>query len=98
MCNEGDTKVNFTIPESLPNGDYLLRVEHIAIHGASSKGGAQFYLSCGQVRVTGGGNGDPSPLVAFPGAYSPSDPGILIDIYWPVPKNYTPPGPPVWRG
>ncbi|KAL3431712.1 glycoside hydrolase [Aspergillus tetrazonus] len=96
--SNGATTVNFTIPSSLPDGDYLLRVEHIALHGAGTEGGAQFYLSCGQVSVTGGGNGDPAPLVAFPGAYDPTDPGILINIYWPVPTNYTPPGPKVWSG
>jgi hypothetical protein len=76
--------VTFTIPAATPSGDYLIRVEHIALHVAQSTGGAQFYLSCGQITVTGGGSGTPGPLVAFPGAYSASDPGILIDIYYPV--------------
>ncbi|KAL4803373.1 glycoside hydrolase [Aspergillus unguis] len=96
--SEGATKVNFTIPKTLPDGDYLFRVEHIALHGAQTEGGAQFYLSCGQVSVTGGGNGDPSPLVAFPGAYTPTDPGIMLNIYYPVPTNYSAPGPAVWSG
>ena len=56
----------------------------IALHVAQSVGGAQFYLSCSQITITGGGSGTPGPLVAFPGAYSPTDPGILIDIYYPV--------------
>lgn len=72
------------IPSSLPSGDYLIRVEHIALHSASSSGGAQFYLSCGQLTVTGGGSGTPGPLVAFPGAYKATDPGIMINIYYPV--------------
>jgi hypothetical protein len=80
----GDTTVTFTIPKSTPSGDYLIRVEHIGLHVAQSVGGAQFYLSCGQITVTGGGSGTPGPLVAFPGAYSATDPGILIDIYYPV--------------
>ncbi|KAL2812547.1 glycoside hydrolase [Aspergillus cavernicola] len=95
---DGATTVNFTIPSSIPSGDYLIRVEHIALHGAGSEGGAQFYISCGQLTVSGGGSGSPSPLVAFPGAYSPTDPGILINIYWPVPTEYTAPGPGVWSG
>jgi len=90
--------ITFTIPKSTPNGDYLIRVEHIGLHVAQSSGGAQFYLSCGQVTVTGGGSGTPSPLVAFPGAYSATDPGILIDIYYPLPTSYTFPGPAVWTG
>jgi len=90
--------VSFKLPAALPNGDYLLRVEHIGLHVAQSSGAAQFYLSCAQVTVTGGGSGTPSPLVAFPGAYKASDPGILIDIYYPVPTTYTLPGPAVWTG
>ena len=83
MC-VGDTNVSFTIPAATPSGDYLFRVEHIALHSASTAGGAQFYLSCGQITVTGGGSGTPAPLVAFPGAYKATDPGLLIDIYYPV--------------
>ncbi|KAF2837135.1 lytic polysaccharide monooxygenase [Patellaria atrata CBS 101060] len=96
--SSGKTAVNFKIPSATPSGDYLLRVEHIALHSAGSAGGAQFYISCAQLTVTGGGNGNPGPLVAFPGAYKASDPGIQINIYYPVPTSYTPPGPPVWSG
>ncbi len=77
--NKGSVSV--TIPKSLPSGDYLLRVEHIALHMASSVGGAQFYISCAQVKVSGGGSGSPSPLVSFPGVYKSSDPGIKVNIY-----------------
>lgn len=59
-------------------------MEHIALHVAQSAGAAQFYISCGQVTVTGGGSGTPGPLVAFPGSYSSTDPGILININYPV--------------
>lgn len=45
-------------------------MEAIALHVASTFGGAQFYLSCGQVEVTGGGSGTPGPLVAIPGVYT----------------------------
>jgi len=88
----------FTLPASLPSGDYLVRVEQAALHVASTFGGAQFYLACGQITVTGGGSGTPGPLVAFPGAYTGYEPGILIDIYN-LPANYpgyTVPGPAVW--
>jgi hypothetical protein len=85
-----------TIPSCIAPGDYLLRVEHIGLHVAQSVGGAQFYLSCAQITVTGGGSKTPSNLVAFPGAYKATDPGILIGIYYPVPTNYTNPGPPVF--
>ncbi|OSD00572.1 lytic polysaccharide monooxygenase [Trametes coccinea BRFM310] len=90
--------VNFTLPKALPSGQYLVRMESIALHDAEKYGGAQFYLSCGQVNVQGGGDGTPGPLVAIPGVYTGYEPGILIDINWPIPKNYTQPGPPVWSG
>ncbi|KAF2198091.1 hypothetical protein GQ43DRAFT_379521 [Delitschia confertaspora ATCC 74209] len=96
--SQGAQKVTVPIPSSLPSGDYLFRVEHIALHSAGSVGGAQFYISCAQVTVTGGGNGSPGPLVSFPGAYNANDPGIKINIYYPVPTSYTPPGPRPWKG
>ncbi|KAF8592832.1 hypothetical protein BDV93DRAFT_357420, partial [Ceratobasidium sp. AG-I] len=34
----------FKIPSNTPAGNYLLRIEHIAVHGASTVGGAQFYV------------------------------------------------------
>ncbi|KAH8653059.1 glycoside hydrolase family 61 protein [Tricladium varicosporioides] len=92
-------KVSFKIPAATPPGEYLIRIEHIAMHQAKAAGGAQFYISCAQVTVTGSGSGTPGPLVAFPGAYTKTDPGIMFDIYAnPVPKNYEPPGPAVWSG
>ncbi|KAG6844376.1 hypothetical protein H0H87_007368 [Tephrocybe sp. NHM501043] len=91
---------NFTIPKNTPNGQYLLRGEQIALHVASSTNGAQFYIGCAQINVVGGGSGSPSPTVSFPGAYSATDPGILINIYS-LPSGYSgyqAPGPAVWSG
>ncbi|KFY65027.1 hypothetical protein V496_02874 [Pseudogymnoascus sp. VKM F-4515 (FW-2607)] len=85
------------LPASLPNGEYLVRVEHIAVHVAYALNGAQFYIACAQINVTGGGNGTPGPLVSFPGAYSPTDPGILFNMYSPQ-TSYINPGPTVWSG
>lgn len=96
--SSGLSTVSVKIPTSLSAGEYLLRVEHIGLHSAGSSGGAQFYMSCAQLKVTGGGSASPGPLVSFPGAYSASDPGILINLYYPVPTSYTPPGPAVWSG
>ncbi|KAI1171719.1 lytic polysaccharide monooxygenase [Nemania sp. FL0916] len=92
--NNGYTNVNVTIPHCIAPGDYLIRVEHIALHSAGSTGGAQFYIACGQLTVTGSGTKTFSG-VAFPGAYKATDPGILINIYYPVPTSYTNPGPAV---
>ncbi|TCD65931.1 hypothetical protein EIP91_001999 [Steccherinum ochraceum] len=90
--------VSFTVPKNLPSGQYLVRIENIALHAASTFGGAQFYISCGQVEVTGGGSGTPGPLVAIPGVYTGNEPSIMLNIYYPVPKTYTNPGPAVWQG
>ncbi|KAM0328544.1 hypothetical protein ACHAQA_004951 [Verticillium albo-atrum] len=83
-----------TVPAAVPDGDYLLRAEHIGLH---AYGTPQFYIACAQVSVTGGGSGTPSPLVAFPGEYSMEDPGLAINIYASSgPYEY--PGPEVWSG
>jgi len=34
--NPGLASVSFTIPKSLPSGEYLVRIEHIALHAAST--------------------------------------------------------------
>lgn len=78
----------FTLPKSLPSGQYLARVEQIGLHVASSFQGAQFYIGCAQINVVDGGNGSPAPLVSIPGVYTGYEPGILINIYN-VPSNFT---------
>ncbi|KLU92527.1 hypothetical protein MAPG_11472 [Magnaporthiopsis poae ATCC 64411] len=58
--------------------------------------GDEFYIGCAQLKVTGSGTGKPGPTVKFPGAYNGSEPGILINIYWPPPQSYVAPGPATW--
>jgi len=89
-------KMDVKIPADIPAGDYLLRAEALALHTAGQAGGAQFYISCYQITVSGGGNASPA-LVKIPGAYSASDPGIRIDIHAAV-DNYIAPGPKVYAG
>ncbi|KAH8598096.1 glycoside hydrolase [Bisporella sp. PMI_857] len=89
-------KRDFKVPANLAPGNYLLRAEAIALHVAGQSGGAQFYMTCYQINVTGSGTANPAG-VKFPGAYKASDPGILIDIYKPIP-SYTVPGPAVYTG
>ena len=87
-----------TIPRCLAPGQYLLRGEVLALHAASTQGGAQFYMECAQVTVTAAsGAAVESPAtVSLPGAYSATDPGILINIFYPTVTNYTAPGPAVF--
>ncbi|KDN40982.1 hypothetical protein RSAG8_07688, partial [Rhizoctonia solani AG-8 WAC10335] len=91
LYNNGG-KATAVIPKCIPSGNYLLRAEIIALHAAGSYPGAQLYMECAQINVTGGGNTSPA-TVSFPGAYSSTDPGITINIYYPPVTNYTIPGP-----
>jgi len=96
--SETQQSFTFEIPSSLPSGQYLIRAEQIALHVASTYGGAQFYIGCAQVNVVNGGSGNPSPLVSIPGVYTGYEPGILINIY-DLPSNFTgyqAPGPAIW--
>ncbi|KIJ15794.1 lytic polysaccharide mono-oxygenase [Paxillus involutus ATCC 200175] len=89
---------NVTIPSTLAPGNYLLRSEIIALHLATTLGGAEFYPSCIQLSVGGSQIGAPtcSEEVTFPGGYSDTDPGILAPNIFDQPINYTCfPGPPV---
>ncbi|KAK3681702.1 glycoside hydrolase [Podospora appendiculata] len=97
LLNANCGKRTFTIPAKIPAGDYLVRAEAIALHAAGQKGGAQFYVSCFQVKVASsiGAAGQVPAGVKIPGAYSATDPGILIDIYASGLKTYTIPGPAV---
>ncbi|KAI0845267.1 lytic polysaccharide monooxygenase [Daldinia vernicosa] len=103
-------KMDVPIPADTPDGDYLLRAEVIALHTASSAGGAQFYvsgddpiistrkrmMSCYQLSVTGG-SAKAAALpagVSIPGAFKSSDPGIQINIHSKI-SSYVNPGPAV---
>lgn len=89
-------KMNVKIPTDIAPGDYLLRAEALALHAAAGTGGAQFYVTCYQITVTGSGTASPS-TVKLPGAYAASNPGILINIYQTM-TTYAAPGPTVYAG
>ncbi|KAK4127656.1 carbohydrate-binding module family 1 protein [Parathielavia appendiculata] len=71
----------FTMPSCVAPGHYLMRVELLALHNAYSAGGAQFYMECAQIEVTGSGTHTGANFVSFPGAYPANDPGIVLSIY-----------------
>ncbi|KAH6903862.1 glycosyl hydrolase family 61-domain-containing protein [Coprinopsis sp. MPI-PUGE-AT-0042] len=83
-----------TIPKSVSSGEYLLRMEHIGLHLV---GKPESFMSCAQIKITNGGKGRP-PMVTIPGHISMDEPGLSLDIYWPVPTAYTVPGPKPYRG
>ncbi|KAH8145212.1 uncharacterized protein LAJ45_10773 [Morchella importuna] len=92
IANQG--KVTVTIPSCIAPGDYLFRGELIALHAASSYPGAQLYMECAQLRVTGGGSTTPATY-NIPGIYAGTDPGIKFNLYT-TPVSYTIPGPAVF--
>jgi hypothetical protein len=65
----GQGRHSITIPSCIENGQYLLRVEMLALHSAGSYPGAQFYQECAQINVTGGTGAKKPSTVSFPGAY-----------------------------
>jgi hypothetical protein len=91
--NKGDTTVSVTIPTCVAPGEYLLRVQHIGLHSAEQVGGAQFYIGCAQLKIEGSGSLNPSSKVSLPGAIAGNDPGVAINIWWPIPTQYINPGP-----
>lgn len=66
------------IPKCIPDGEYLLRIQQLGIHNPGAA--PQFYISCAQVKVTGGGSTSPSPTVSIPGAFKASDPGFTANV------------------
>lgn len=90
----GNAGYTYTIPSCLADGYYLVRHEIIAVFLAGSYPGAQLYPGCHQLNITGGaGTTVVDDLVAFPGAYAGTDPGITWDS---SSTTYPIPGPSVF--
>ncbi|CAE7013411.1 hypothetical protein CFE70_002370 [Pyrenophora teres f. teres 0-1] len=89
-------KLDFTIPKDIAPGDYLLRAEAIALHAAGPSGGAQHYMTCYQLTVTGSGTLEPKG-VKFPEAYTKSGPGLGFSIHADL-DSYPAPGPALISG
>ncbi|KAI1339798.1 glycosyl hydrolase family 61-domain-containing protein [Xylariaceae sp. FL0016] len=83
----------FSLPSKLQSGEYLLRSEMLALHGSMTVGGAQFYIGCAQLSITGSG-GTCSPTISLPGAYSAEDADIYIPDFYNGfdPTTYEAPG------
>jgi lytic cellulose monooxygenase (C1-hydroxylating) len=75
--------VRLRIPSDIKPGDYVMRHELVALHFGNKMNGAQFYISCLNVRVLGSETAEPQG-VKFPGAYRATDPGIKYNIYYHV--------------
>ena len=85
-----------TIPPNIAARQYVLRHEIIALHSAGQENGAQSYSQCINIEVTGGGSEVPSGETANK-FYTPTDPGILVNIYNGI-TSYEIPGPALFNG
>jgi hypothetical protein len=86
-----------TIPESIASGQYVLRHEIIALHSAGQANGAQNYPKCININVEGSGTETPAGETADK-FYTPTDPGIEINVYSGDLSGYQIPGPALFSG
>lgn len=100
-ATDGLTSSNYTtslkIPSKLAAGNYVIRHEIIALHGASSDNGAQNYPQCFNVVVGGSGTVSVPTGTAGTSLYTRTDPGILFNLYTSF-TSYPIPGPTLWTG
>ncbi|KAJ2552283.1 hypothetical protein EV175_003376 [Coemansia sp. RSA 1933] len=86
--------MNVTMPKDIPNGDYLVRTEVLALHQTRVIGATQFYPNCVVVTVSGGTVSSMPKGYAIPGIYGYQDPGIYFSRS-DNPVDYQIPGPAV---
>ncbi|KAI1849829.1 hypothetical protein JX265_012295 [Neoarthrinium moseri] len=67
-CAYGMSQFEFQIPADTPAGEYLVRAEHVGLHGAQNNE-AEFFYSCAQIKVSGSGSGTPATTYQIPGIY-----------------------------
>jgi len=75
LITKNNLKHSFKIPSTLPDGDYLIRHELLAMH---TVGMPQVYPVCAQFAITGGSGSLPSDTVTFPASYD-INPGALAE-------------------
>ena len=97
MITNNNTWVT-TIPASIAPGKYVLRHETIALHAAENEGGAQAYPQCINLEVSGSGTNGLASGTLGTELYTATDPGIKVNIYYPVLTSYDIPGPEVMAG
>ncbi|KAJ5805564.1 uncharacterized protein N7503_003166 [Penicillium pulvis] len=65
----------------VPAGQYLVRIEHVALHGAGMYGEAEFYFKCAQTEVESESIFTPGPNVKIKGFYMGYGSGNLFYMY-----------------
>ncbi|KAH8770052.1 glycoside hydrolase family 61 protein [Diaporthe sp. PMI_573] len=79
------------IPKDIAPGNYVLRHEIIALHGAHEDNAAQAYPQCFNLEISGTGTSQPSGVNGTE-LYRATDPGILFNLYTKF-TTYPVPGP-----
>ncbi|KAF4972593.1 hypothetical protein FSARC_866 [Fusarium sarcochroum] len=90
-------RIDFTIPSEVPSGQYLVRIEHLALHRPS---GTEFYFNCAHVEVQNSGNSqEATDVVKIPGVYDSKTESLSpnYSIYNGA-TSYPMPGPAVFGG
>lgn len=95
--HKSHTPLNANSTLSQPDGEYLVRSEHIAIHGAHDKQ-AEFYYSCAQIKVQGGKGNSVPKGVKIPGVYQINDKAINFSVWGSATTYPNLPGPAVAAG
>ncbi|KAK2762658.1 hypothetical protein FQN54_000832 [Arachnomyces sp. PD_36] len=95
-CSWSEDRIEFTLP-TIPDGEYLVRAEHIPLHGAHA-GTPEFYYACAQVKVEGGGGEAPQPTTMIPGVYQIGDEAISFSVWSGFTEYPYIPGPDVISG
>ncbi|KAL1617070.1 hypothetical protein SLS54_008065 [Diplodia seriata] len=87
----GEGTFNVSIPTTVPNGQYLLRIEHIGLHRPSTR---EMFFNCAQVEVTGSSATDvPGETASIPGIYSADDEWVSAWSMYESPSSFPYSGP-----
>lgn len=89
-------EIDVTIPPCLVAGDYLMRIQQVAIHVPG--GAAQFHVSCAQIKIVGEGRNLPAEQyhLKIPGFVKRDDVALRTNIFVNF-KEYAAPGGRVWK-
>lgn len=97
-CSYGEDRISFSVPDTLPDGQYLVRAEHMALHGAHN-GEAEFYYAALQMEVTGSSaTAIPGTSVGIPGVYQSTDEAVNFSLWGSSTSYDLIPGPDVIPG
>ncbi|KAL0066782.1 hypothetical protein AAF712_006177 [Marasmius tenuissimus] len=98
---EDGSSYTHKIPEGIPNGQYIVRSEMIAVHNPLRDGdntsGPQSYVSCAQIEIENGGDTS-LPAGTKAGSLYATDGDLAKYSVFTSPKSFKEPGPQLWTG